>query len=281
MSQYFVPKTLKEALKILNESECYIFAGGTDLMVQKHRSSGVLPHFDKDVLFIMQLKELDYIKSDEEQNLRIGASTTYSELLASPLVPEIFKKVIKEIASPAIRNMATLVGNIANASPAGDSLLPLNLFDARVVLTSIEGNREVPIYDFIQGVRKIDRRDNEIITEVIIPKLDNLNFYYRKVGSRKAETITKVSFLGGYRSEGGIIKELRICFGSVSIKVIRNKYIEKKYVNRSVNELRARIDDLMLEYNHEILPITDQRSTKEYRKKVAFNLLKDFIKKMK
>lgn len=281
MIQYFVPKTLNEALKILNESECYIFAGGTDLMVQKHRSSGVLPHFDKNVLFIMQLKELDYIKSDEEQNVRIGATTTYSELLASPLVPEIFKKVIKEIASPNIRNMATLVGNIANASPAGDSLLPLNLFDARVVLTSIEGAREVPIYDFIQGVRKIDRRDNEIITEVIIPKLDNLNFYYRKVGSRKAETITKVSFLGGYRSEGGIIKELRICFGSVSVKVIRNKYIEKKYVNRSVNELRARIDDLMLEYNHEILPITDQRSTKEYRKKVAFNLLKDFIKKMK
>ena len=281
MIQYFVPKTLKEALKILNESECYIFAGGTDLMVQKHRCSGVLPHFDKNVLFIMQLKELDYIKSDEEQNVRIGATTTYSELLASPLVPEIFKKVIREIASPAIRNMATLVGNIANASPAGDSLLPLNLFDARVVLTSIEGNREVPIYDFIQGVRKIDRRDNEIITEVIIPKLDNLNFYYRKVGSRKAETITKVSFLGGYRSEGGFIKELRICFGSVSIKVIRNKYVEKKYVNRSVNELRARIDDLMLEYNHEILPITDQRSTKEYRKKVAFNLLKDFIKKMK
>ncbi len=280
MINHFVPKSVKEALTILNEHDCYIFAGGTDLMVQKHRSSGLLPTFDKDVLYVMQLKELDYIKCDESRNIHVGATASYSDMLASALIPDIFKKVITEIASPNIRNMATMVGNIANASPAGDSLVPLNLFDARVVLASVNGIREVPIYDFILGVRKIDRKPNELIVEVIIPNLD-LNFYYKKVGSRKAETITKVSFLGGYKTEGGIVKELRICWGSVAIKVIRNKFIEEKYVGRSVNELRARIDDLMLEYNHEILPITDQRSTKEYRKKVAFNLLKDFIKQMK
>lgn len=280
MIQQFVPTTLKEALKILDERDCYIFAGGTDLMVQKHRSSGLLPNFDKDILYVMNIKELDYIKTDADGNLRIGAMNRYCELINSSLVPDIFKTVFKEIASPNIRNMATLVGNIANASPAGDSLLPLNLFSARVVLSSINGNREVLVEDFIQGVRKIDRKKNELITEVIIPKCD-LNFYYRKIGSRKAETITKVSMLGGYKLDGNKVKELRICFGSISTKVVRNRFIEEKYQGKSVNELRARIDDIINEYDHEIKPITDQRSTKEYRKTVAKNLLRDFLKHIK
>lgn len=280
MIQHFVPTTLKEALKILDERDCYIFAGGTDLMVQKHRSSGLVPNFDKDILYVMNIKELDYIKTDAEGNLRIGAMNRYCELLNSSLVPDIFKTVFNEIASPNIRNMATLVGNIGNASPAGDSLLPLNLFNARVVLSSIKGNREVLVEDFIQGVRKIDRKKNELITEVIVPKCD-LNFYYRKIGSRKAETITKVSLMGGYKLDGNKVKELRICFGSISTKVVRNHFIEEKYQGKSVNELRARIDDIINEYDHEIKPITDQRSTMEYRKKVAKNLLRDFLKTIK
>ena len=280
MIQHFVPATLKEALKILDERDCYIFAGGTDLMVQKHRGSGLVPNFDKDILYVMNIKELDYIKTDAEGNLRIGAMNRYCELLNSSLVPDIFKTVFNEIASPNIRNMATLVGNIGNASPAGDSLLPLNLFNARVVLSSVNGNREVLVEDFIQGVRKIDRKKNELITEVIVPKCD-LNFYYRKIGSRKAESITKVSMLGGYKLEGNKVKELRICFGSISTKVVRNHFIEEKYQGKSVNELRARIDDIINEYDHEIKPITDQRSTMEYRKKVAKNLLRDFLKTIK
>ena len=280
MIQHFVPTTLKEALKILDERDCYIFAGGTDLMVQKHTGSGLLPNFDKDILYVMNIKELDYIKIDAEGNLRIGAMNRYCELINSSLVPDIFKTVFKEIASPNIRNMATLVGNIGNASPAGDSLLPLNLFNARVVLSSVNGNREVLVEDFIQGVRKIDRQKNELITEVIVPKCD-LNFYYRKIGSRKAETITKVSLMGGYKIEGGKIKDLRIVFGSISTKVVRNHFIEEKYQGMSVNELRARIDDIINEYDHEIKPITDQRSTMEYRKKVANNLLRDFLKQVK
>lgn len=280
MIQHFVPTTLKEALKILDERDCYIFAGGTDLMVQKYRGSGLIPNFDKDVLYVMNIKELDYIKTDAEGNLRIGAMNRYCELINSSLVPDIFKTVFREIASPNIRNMATLVGNIANASPAGDSLLPLNLFNARVVLSSVNGNREVLVEDFIQGVRKIDRKKNELITEIIIPPCD-LNFYYRKIGSRKAESITKVSILGGYKLDGNKVKDLRIVFGSISVKVVRNHFIEEKYQGKTVNELRARIDDIINEYDHEIKPITDQRSTMEYRKKVAKNLLRDFLKHVK
>ena len=279
MINHFVPKDLAEALDILSKHNCYIMSGGTDLMVQKHRSSGLLPVFDKDILYASNLSELDYIKEDRE-NIYIGAETKFSEMLVSPMIPDVFKDVIKEIASPAIRNMATMAGNIANASPAGDSLVPLNLFNASVVLQSKENKREVLVKDFVLGVRKIDRQPYEMITEIVIPKTD-INISYTKVGSRKAESITKVSFMGGFKVEKGIVKDLRICFGSVAIKVVRSLEIEQKYTDISVNELRARIDYVINEYDWIVTPITDQRSTKEYRKKVAFNLLREFLKTIK
>ena len=279
MINHFVPKNLAEALDILSKHNCYVMSGGTDLMVQKHRSSGLLPTFDKDILYVSNLDELDYIKEDRE-NIYIGSETRFSEMLVSPTIPDIFKQVIQEIASPAIRNMATMAGNIANASPAGDSIVPLNLFNARVKLESKGNKREVLVKDFILGVRKIDRHQDEMITEIIIPKTD-LTFSYTKVGSRKAESITKVSFMGAFKTEKGIVKDLRICFGSVATKVVRSVEIEQKYTNISVNELRARIDDIINEYDWIVTPITDQRSTKEYRKKVAFNLLRQFLKTIK
>lgn len=278
MIQHFIPSNLNEALEILSKHNCFIFAGGTDLMVQKHISTGVLPHFEKDILYVMGLKELDYINLDNDKNIHIGASTRFIEIEESPLVPEIYKKVVREIASPNIRNMATMTGNIANASPAGDSIVPLVLNDADVVLVSVNGERTISVNDFILGVRKIDRKPDEMIKEIVL-KPQELNYFYKKVGSRKAESITKVSFLGAYRVEGGIIKDFRVAFGSVAIKVVRNTKVEKKYIGKSIKELK--VNQVVQDYAKLIAPITDQRSNKEYRHKVAMNLLKKFLVDLK
>ena len=278
MIQHFIPSNLNEALEILSKHNCFILAGGTDLMVRKHISTGVLPHFEKDILYVMDLKELDYINLDSDKNIHIGASTRFIEIEESPLVPEIYKKVIREIASPNIRNMATMAGNIANASPAGDSIVPLVLNDADVVLVSVNGERTISVNDFILGVRKIDRKPDEMIKEIVL-KPQELNYFYKKVGSRKAESITKVSFLGAYRVEDGIIKDFRIAFGSVAIKVVRNTKVEKKYIGKSVKELK--VNQVVQDYAKLIAPITDQRSNKEYRHKVAMNLLKKFLVDLK
>lgn len=278
MIQHYIPSNLNEALEILSKHNCFILAGGTDLMVQKHVSSGVLPHFEKDILYVMNLKELDYINLDSDKNIHIGASTRFIEIEESPLIPEIYKKVIREIASPNIRNMATMTGNIANASPAGDSIVPLVLNDADVVLVSVNGERTVSVNDFILGVRKIDRKPDEMIKEIVL-KPQELNYFYKKVGSRKAESITKVSFLGAYRVEDGIIKDFRVAFGSVAIKVVRNTKVEKKYIGKSVKELK--VNQVVQDYAKLIAPITDQRSNKEYRHKVAMNLLKKFLVDLK
>ena len=278
MIKHLVPSNLKEALEMLSTHNCYIMSGGTDLMVQKHVSTGLLPNFDKDIIYVMNLKELDYVKKDEKGLVHIGATTRFVDIEKSPLVPEIYKVVIRELASTNIRNMATMAGNIANASPAGDSIVPLVLNDASVILSSVNGNREVLVRDFIFGVRKIDKKPDEMITEIII-KPQELDYFYRKVGARKAESITKVSVMVGYKVENQIIKDLRIAFGSVSIKTVRNLELENKYKGLKLSELN--VDQVISDYSPLVTPITDHRSNKEYRHKVAMNLLRKFLEDIK
>ena len=276
MVNHHIPSTLQEALKILDKHDCYIMAGGTDLMVVKHQRSGIVPNFDKDVCYIANLEELQYIFEDEK-GVHIGAGTKFSDIEVNELVPEILKQIIHELASPNIRNMATMAGNIANASPAGDSIVGLYLLDAELELVNIHGSRMVPIKDFIFGVRKIHRNQNELIKEIFIPHHDDLNTYWRKVGSRAAESISKITFAGGYEVENGKVKDLRMAFGSVSITVVRERKIEEKYIGMSVEELHNQVEDIVKDMSKYVQPITDQRSTKEYRYKVAMNILKDFI----
>ena len=276
MVNHHIPSTLQEALKILDKHDCYIMAGGTDLMVVKHQRSGLLPNFDKDVCYISNLEELQYIFEDEK-GVHIGAGTKFSDIEVNELIPEILKQIIHELASPNIRNMATMAGNIANASPAGDSIVGLYLLDAELELVNIHGSRMVPIKDFIFGVRKIHRNQNELIKEIFIPHHDDLNTYWRKVGSRAAESISKITFAGGYEVENGKVKDLRMAFGSVSITVVRERKIEEKYIGMSVEELHNHVENIIKDMSKFVQPITDQRSTKEYRYKVAMNILKDFI----
>lgn len=276
MVKHYIPKSLDEALKTLNERDCYIMAGGTDLMVVKHQKAGLLPNFDRDVCYISNLEELQYIYEDE-QGVHIGAGTKYIDIENSEFVPDLLKQIIHELASPNIRNMATLAGNIANASPAGDSIVGLYLLDAKLELVSVDGSRIVPINEFIVGVRKITRKKNELIKEIFIPHHDDLNTYWRKVGSRAAESISKVTFAGGYEIEDGKIKDLRFAFGSVNITVARDRKIEEKYIGLTVEEFHQKINDIVDEVSKTISPITDQRSTKEYRHRVACNILRDFL----
>ena len=276
MVKHFIPSTLKEALEVLDKHDCYIMAGGTDLMVVKHQRSGLIPNFDKDVCYISNLEELQYIFEDEK-GVHIGAGTKFSDIEENELVPEILKQIIHELASPNIRNMATMAGNIANASPAGDSIVGLYLLDAELELVNINGSRMMPIKDFIFGVRKIHREKNELIKEIFIPHHDDLNTYWRKVGSRAAESISKITFAGGYEVENGKVKDLRMAFGSVSITCVRDRKVEEKYIGMSVEELHNHVEDVLADMGKFVTPITDQRSTKEYRFKVAMNILKDFI----
>lgn len=270
------PTNITEALEFLSEKDAIIMNGGTDLMVKKKSWSGTIPSFDKPILFINSLKELKQVFT-EKNNLIIGSGCTFSQLERSPLVPIYLKVVIREIASPAIRNLATIGGNICNASPAGDILTPLYALDAKLRLVSRNKERIIPIKEFIIGPGKTLLNANELLTEIIIENYNNKKFYYHKLGTRKATALAKASFIGFYEVENNIIRDLRIAFGSVGPVVIKDRDLELTLVGGSIKDTRYKICEIVERYSELIRPINDARSTAKYRKAVCLNLLRNFL----
>jgi len=279
MVDYLIPTSLKEVIDYIDKHESKMISGATDLMVQRKVQAEILPEFKKNTVYIFNLEELKYITSDERY-LHIGACTPVSDILNHKDTPKILKDSIEIMASPALRNLATLPGNIVNASPAGDTLPILYCLDAMVRIESVDGSYEMKVEDVIKGPRRTSLKSNEIITEVIIP-LDNYEHQrFVKVGGRKADAISKISFTGLLKLDGNRVKDLRLAFGAVGPVVVRKRELEKKYIGIDINELKKIVDEVTSDYDEFITPIDDQRSNKEYRKKVALNLLRSFIKEV-
>ncbi|OQX93349.1 MAG: hypothetical protein B6I17_03010 [Tenericutes bacterium 4572_104] len=271
-----VPKTLSEALDLLNKENYLLVAGGTDLLVQHHNLKTLPIDFKKSVMYIGNIKELQGITEDENY-IYIGSGEPLQRILDYPSIPTLLKDTIKEMASPAIRHTGTIGGNIANASPAGDTLVPLYLMNALLEIKSIDGTRKVDIKNFIKGVRKIDLKENELITKIILDKIDFTKAIFKKVGSRKSDTISKLSFAGAVTIKNNIVIDLRFAFGAVNVTVVRRPEIECQYINLKLKKVKANINKIVKQYEPFIKPIDDQRSSKEYRKEVSLNLLRDFI----
>jgi CO/xanthine dehydrogenase FAD-binding subunit len=279
MVKQVIPKNLKEAIAYLNQEEYQVVAGGTDLMIQKRNTADLPPVFNSNILYAFNLDELKYVIKEETQ-IRIGSMTSLETLLHHPDVPQILKDVIIEMASPGIRNVATLAGNIANASPAGDSLVALYLMDAIVVLSSLNKERQVSIDKVILGPRKTSIAKNELITEIILPINKFSQTSWVKVGGRRADAISKVSFAGAVKVDKDIVVDFRIALGAIFMTVVRNLEIENRYKNMSVQALKDNTQQVLNDYQKLIKPIDDQRSNKVYRSQVALNLIEDFIRKI-
>ena len=279
MVNKYIPTSISEALDILSKHDCYIFAGGSDLMVVKKNVAGALPKFDKDIMYVSHIEKMKGIYKDEK-GLHIKAGTTMDEVENSPLVPTLLRKAVSELASTNIRHFATLVGNIANASPAGDTIVVDVVLDAVLKLESVEGVRFVKAEDFVQGVRRIDRKPNELITEVIFPEVDYNGEMWFKVGSRKADSISKVMVAGIYKINGKTLENFALVYGSVSIKPVRSHELENELKGMSLDDIKKNKEYIVEEYAKLIKPIDDQRSTAEYRLTVAKNITRKFIEQI-
>lgn len=272
----FYPTTLKDALQQKSQNpDALLISGGTDVMVVKKTS--------EHIIFLNNIEEIQLVE-EKTDCISIGAGCCYRDLIANPMVPEMLKKAMRNIASPAIRSAGTLAGNICNASPAGDSLPVLYALDASVVLASWQNDtivsRKVLVKDFILGIRKIDIKANEIVIAIEIPKnfLEKEPFvYYEKIGARKAEAISKLSFTGAYTLKEDVVEDIRIAFGSVGITALRFHDLEEKLKGKTLFEIEAIRDEIIEDYMARIHPIDDQRSTAEYRCQVCRNLLRDFL----
>lgn len=278
MVKHFIPTTLAETLDILANHNVELIAGGTDLMVQRRTWANTTPNFTSTVN-ICNLSELNYITLVDNE-LHIGATTPLTDIWIHQDTPELLKQSISIIASPALRNVATIAGNIGNASPAGDTLPILYLYDAKLVLLSKHNKRVVPVQDVILGPRRTIIAQDELIREIILPLHPFTTVRFDKVGGRKADAISKVSFSGAVLLDENRIRDIRFCFGAVGPTMIRNRSIEDTIIGCTIEELQQDIPRILNEYGSLVSPIDDQRSNKQYRKQVALNLLQDFIEQL-
>lgn len=276
MVEGYSPNTFEQALTILNEKDVIIYAGGTDLMVKNKNVASLLPKFTKDLLYIGDLNELKEIR-EEDNTIKIGAACTLSSLLRVDSVPEVLKEAIRNIASPAIRNIGTIGGNICNASPAGDTLPILYALEAKLKLASITSSREVNINDFILGPGKSILKNNEILESILIEKANFNKVYYQKVGARKASAISKISFVALAEVIEEKIIDIRIAIGSVGPKIVRVKTAEDILIGRELKDIENIISEITKIYSENVNPISDQRSTAIYRKTVALRLIQYFL----
>jgi len=256
------PRSLSDALRMLRaEGPLVPLAGCTDVYVGLNFGTITDARF----LDIWHLEELRGIERHDGV-LRIGALTTYSDVIASRLVNRHLPMLVaaaREIGAIQIQNRGTIGGNIANGSPAGDTLPVLAAADALVELQSVDWTRKVPFAGFFTGYRKSVMRSDELITAIEIPTAEGAQ-YFRKVGTRAAQSISKV-VMAGIRAA-----HPRVSFGSLAPVVIR---VPRTEAALAAGESMAEAQRIL---QTEIAPIDDIRSTAAYRRRVAANLLADF-----
>ncbi len=285
------PKTLEGALARMSAEPGVWrpFAGGTDLMVLLE--AGKLPQ--RKFLNIWKLRELHGI-SESREDITLGALTTYTELQRSEMLQKEFPllcRAASETGSVATQNRGTLGGNIANASPAADSPPALLVYDAELELVSARGARWVPYAQFHTGYKLMDLAPDELIARIRLPRWADATAhvaagfspassgwrqYYRKVGTRTAQAISKVCFAGAVRMDNGRVADVRIALGSVAPTPLRcvktEEFLRSERLLTSAAVQRAQ--EIL---SGEITPIDDFRSTAKYRRCVAQNLLADFL----
>lgn len=254
--------TVREAVAVLQDEERAPIAGATDLFVALNFGTLTSRRF----LDIWRVDELRRIAVDAD-TLVIGALVTYTDLIRSPLIAArlpMLADASRLVGGPQIQNRGTVGGNIANASPAGDSLPVFAAADATVLLRSMAGDRRVAFSEFYTGYRASVRRADELIVAVEIPLVRGRQ-WFRKVGTRAAQAISKVVIAGVRDAD-----TTRVALGSVAPTVVRARRAEEAL------NAGASIEDAVELLRQEIVPIDDIRSTAEYRRLVSGNLLRRF-----
>lgn len=273
------PTTLAEAFAALSQCNrvITILAGGTDLMVLMNAHMLDAAEF-LDIWRVDELRGID----DDGDALRVGALTTYTQLIKSELIRKHVPSLVdasRTIGAIQIQNRGTIGGNIVNASPAGDSLPVLAAYDAEVELGSARGTRRVPFNQFYTGYRRTLLEPDELVSAVRIPKLkEGERDFFWKVGTRRAQAISKTVMAIKARTDDGRIESISIGLGSVAPTVIRVRQTERVLSGAELTpEL---IDEARRTIAQEIAPITDLRSTEHYRRTVTGNVLVKFLRQL-
>lgn len=280
-NKVFQPKSMKEALNILDKNKgenIKILAGGTDLLLELNK----LREENKKLLDISQIKEITYIKKDKDY-IYIGALSTFSEISENYIINKHISSLVsaaQSIGSVQIRNRATIGGNIANASPAADSIAVLTSLSAKVQVESKNESRIVPVDDIITGFYENDLKKNEIITEIIIPIPESSHLlYFDKIGSRKSVTIARLNMGVKMKIENNYIIDADIYFGALAKKAFKPINVENYLINKEISEINKK------EFNKELSKVVDKaipgRYSQQYKRNAICGLGDNLLKMLK
>lgn len=259
--EYYCPKTVEEAVELLSKygSEAKLLAGGTDLLVAM-KDKLLKPKTVIDIKGIPELGRLDY---REGEGLTIGASVTFRRILETPVIRERFHVLwdaVRQIGDEILRNRATLVGNICNASPAADSAPALLVLDASVNVVGKSGERRIPIDEFFTGVKKTALRPDEIVVSVSVPEppKDSKGRYLKamRVWSEDLAVVGVAAMVAGEA-------DVRLAYASVAPTPLRIREVEEVF--RRPGPLKEKIMKAAEVAAEKVSPISDVRGGAEYR----------------
>ncbi len=276
LMRYFRPTSLAEALAIRAEHDVTVLAGGTDIYPVRtaRRAWGDPTH--KDVLDITAVPGLRGI-TEEPGVWRLGAMTTWSDLATASLPPlfDGYRRAAREVGGVQVQNLGTLAGNIVTASPAGDGIPNLLALDAQVELASRAGTRTLPFAAFATGYRQTALRPDEIVTALIVPKLDGARSTFLKLGARKYLVISIAMVSAVVATDAaGRIAVARIAVGACSAVAKRLTSLEAVLAGVPLD---AAADFVSEGHLAGLAPIDDVRATAAYRLTAAQALVRDAL----
>ncbi len=271
---YFRAESIEEALELISKLDSVkVIAGGTDLLIDLKIRRYVV----RNIVDISRIKELRIIE-DGGDHIVIGAGVKLQEIIESPVVrakAPVLAEAVNEMASWQVRNVATIGGNLCNASPAADTAPPLMVLNARLRLVSSEGVREVPVTEFFLGPRKTVLRRNELLKEIVIPYEVGAGSSYIKLGRRNAFTLSVVSVATLVKVSDGVFKDVRVALNSIAPKPIRALSVESFLKGREVSA--ESVSRGAEEVVKDISPISDVRASAEYRREMSVVLTRDSL----
>ncbi len=269
--EYFEPKTIDEACSLLLEykGEAKVIAGGTDLLVRM-KDKEIAPQY---LIGLKGIPNLSYMEYDEAQGLRIGILTTLGTLETSPLIQGkfgILAQAIEQMASPQIRSLATIGGNLCNAVPSADTAPPLIVMGAKLKLTSPTGERIIPVEKLFIGPYETVLGDGELLVEIQVPNPSPYSGgVYIKHTLRRAMdlTIVGVAAMITLDSADGVCKDVKIALGAVATTPIRASKAESILKGERFED--KLIDQAAQAAAGEARPRSSIRGSAEYRRKMV------------
>jgi len=274
--EYYKPDTLERAWEFkLTKSESMFVAGATDVFV-KIKNGVIKPSALISLLGIESLRGVSI--TDDESGIEIGGTTTIREIQSSPAITSkypVLSEAISKLGSVQVRNIATIGGNLCNASPCADTAPPLIVLGAKLKLESPSGKREMPVEEFFKGPGETSATSQEILTKIFLPPpVLNAKFAFYKKGRVKMDlAIASLAVL--MELDGDICKTIKIAAGSVAPVPLRLKNVEKFIEGKKITQ--DVIEHAGVMASKEVAPITDIRAGEQYRRKLIETFLKRFL----